>query len=214
MRTSTIILTALAVAIIAISAPAEAKHHYTAQRYSQPLDVAAVPAYPIEHATAYRQPRQTARHRVERQRVASRGQERELVRPERSYGDGAGRSGSCLNFRATRYLWCGCGAADEVGLDNSDGHWNLAANYFELPRAEPGYNMVAVRYGHVAVLKSHVSGTRWLAYDPNSGGQRAHVHEIDLRSFRAVVDPHGVRRTELSAYRHHPRHHHIRYARR
>ena len=149
---------------------------------------------------------------AERRRTPHTGREAVLARPEPRQGEMGGRSGSCLRFAATRYLWCGCGAADEVGLDNSDGHWNLAANYFELPRAEPGFNMVAVRYGHVAVLKSHVSGSIWIAFDPNSGGHRAHTHEIDLRHFRAVVDPHGSPVKHLAAYRH--RHHRIRYARR
>jgi hypothetical protein len=53
----------------------------------------------------------------------------------------------------------------------------------------------------VAVLKSHVSGTIWMAADGNSGGQLARLHEIDLRHFRAVVDPTGAR-AERRAYRH------------
>jgi hypothetical protein len=52
--------------------------------------------------------------------------------------------------------------------------------------------MVAVRSSHVTVLKSHVRGTIWLAYDPNSGGGLARMHEVDLRDYRAVVDPSGA----------------------
>lgn len=134
------------------------------------------------------------------------------ARPKQtSYNDKdvGGRSGSCLKFRETKFLWCGCSVADEVGIDNSDGHWNLASNYFEFPRSEPGYNMVAVRYGHVAVLKSHVKGTIWIAFDPNSGGQRARLHEIDLRRFRAVVDPHGTPQAVKIARRHHHKRHRV-----
>ena len=202
-----IILSVLATTAI-LSAPAQA-------RYTAPVDIAAIPAYPTEqvHRTAYR-PSRAASRSAERRRTPHTSREAGLARPEPRQGEMGGRSGSCLRFAATRYLWCGCGAADEVGLDNSDGHWNLAANYFELPRAEPGFNMVAVRYGHVAVLKSHVSGSIWVAFDPNSGGHRAHTHEIDLRHFRAVVDPHGSPVKRLAVYRHHPRHHRIRLAHR
>ena len=68
MRTSrNILLTAMAVATIVISAPAEAKPHHTAQRYSQPLDVAAIPAYPLEHAAnSARWRHQAASRRVKR----------------------------------------------------------------------------------------------------------------------------------------------------
>lgn len=48
MRTSTITLAALAVATIALSVPAEARHHRNAQFYPI-FDAAAAPAYPIEH---------------------------------------------------------------------------------------------------------------------------------------------------------------------
>lgn len=118
-----------------------------------------------------------------------------------------GRPEACYKWKATRHLWCGCATALEVGLDNSDGFWNLARNYFSLPRAEPGHNKVVVRSGHVAVLKSHVKGSIWLAYDPNSGGGLARLHEIDIRRYRAVVDPSGAPTRTASAkrrFRHEP----------
>lgn len=95
----------------------------------------------------------------------------------------------CQKFPRTRHLWCGCASALEVGLDNEDGWWNLAAHWFGLPRAAPGYNMAAVRYGHVNILKTQVGGTIWMAYDPNNGGV-ALLHEIDIRHL-TIVNPSG-----------------------
>ena len=116
-----------------------------------------------------------------------------------------GRSGTCLKFPKTRGLWCGCGSADEVGLPNEDGHWNLASNWFELPRAAPGHNMACVRNGHVSVLKREAGAPNlWMAYDPNSGGGRARLHVINIdRNCAAIVDPKG--QPTRSAHRYHRR---------
>ena len=68
MRTSKITLAALAVATIALSAPAEASHHHrTAQFGPGPgfIDAAAIPAYPSGHrAKVHRVRHQAVRHRV------------------------------------------------------------------------------------------------------------------------------------------------------
>lgn len=103
-----------------------------------------------------------------------------------------GRPAECFKWRATRGLWCGCAAALEVGLDNSDGFWNYSGNWFTLPRAAPGNNMAVVRSGHVAILKSLIGGTVWWGYDPNSGHQQARMQPIDTRNYAAIVDPHGT----------------------
>lgn len=118
-----------------------------------------------------------------------------------------GRSGSCLKFSKTRHLWCGCGTADYVGLDNSDGHWNLAANYRELPPAYPGAGKVAWRYGHVKVITGGSPGN-WTCYDPNSGGGVAHSGPCSLAGFH-VVDPNGNRVASNEGYSARRRH---RYA--
>ena len=88
MRTSQItILTALAVATIVISAPAEAKPHHTAQRYSQPLDVAAIPTYPTGITkNAPRAPRHAGVHRRGGNRMASRPIQLASATPEPSLG--------------------------------------------------------------------------------------------------------------------------------
>lgn len=205
---SRITLAILAAAtILTLTAPVDARttRAKNAQVATQVFDVAAQPAYPTTSSTAAARERR-ASHGRGRVLTDSNGNPVEITRQRASYGETVigGRSGSCLNFVATRRLWCGCGSADEVGLDNSDGFWNLAANWFTLPRSEPGYNKAVVRRGHVAILKSHVTGTIWMAFDPNSGGQLARLHEIDLRWFRAVVDPAG-QRAERKA-------HHRRYA--
>lgn len=123
-------------------------------------------------------------------RRASNGQISRIVA---SNSDIGGRSGSCLRFSKTLHRWCGCGAADHLGMDNRDGHWNLSNNWFRLPAARPGHNMAVVRSGHVAVLDYELRPGVWMAFDYNSGGNRAHHHPIKLSRYRKVVNPFGSR---------------------
>ncbi len=197
------VLAAATILILTTTADARKSTRMYQNVHSAPVfDVAAQPAYPTTSSTAVAREKRASRGRG-RVLTDSNGNPVEITRQRASYGETVigGRSGSCLNFVATRRLWCGCGSADEVGLDNSDGFWNLAANWFTLPRSEPGYNKAVVRRGHVAILKSHVTGTIWMAFDPNSGGQLARLHEIDLRWFRAVVDPAGQRAERKAHHR-------------
>lgn len=86
------------------------------------------------------------------------------------------------------HAYCGCASARYVGL--SGAQWNLAANWLRLPRTNPAPGMAAARRGHVFILKSHVSGNRWLAYDPNSGGGKTRIHVRSLAGY-TVVNPRG-----------------------
>lgn len=144
-------------------------------------------------------------------RVAPSSQPRAMARLRRSAGHEAaagvqttilgGRPAACDRFPKARARWCGCAAAIHAGLPNGDGFWNLASNWFRLRRTSPGPGMAAVRSGHVAILKNHLSGSIWMAYDPNSGQQLARLHAIDLRQYAAVVDPSSHAQARRSAGR-------------
>lgn len=84
--------------------------------------------------------------------------------------------------------YCGCASARYVGLKGAQ--WNLAANWLRLPRAAPAAGMAAARRGHVFILKRHVSGNRWVVYDPNSGRGLTRVHVRSLAGY-TVVNPRG-----------------------
>lgn len=105
-----------------------------------------------------------------------------------------GMPAACERWVATipqiRWKFCGCAVADYVGLDNSDGFFNLAGHFGVLARAAPANGMVAYNRHHVVALISHVEGRRWLAYDPNSGGRLTRIHVVDIGRYR-VVSPHA-----------------------
>ncbi|MDQ8732436.1 hypothetical protein [Bradyrhizobium sp. LHD-71] len=69
----------------------------------------------------------------------------------------------------------------------------LAKNWFRFPRTAPAHNMVAVRRGHVFVLKQPVSGSTWLVYDANSGGRQTRLHHRSIAGY-TIVNPHGASR--------------------
>ena len=54
----------------------------------------------------------------------------------------------------------------------------------------PAPGMAAARRGHVFILKRHVSGNRWLVYDPNSGRGLTRIHVRSLAGY-TVVNPRG-----------------------
>lgn len=83
--------------------------------------------------------------------------------------------------------FCGCGASIEL-FGRIIPTLNLAANWFKFPRSEPGHNKVAVRRGHVFVLKEHVQGSIWLVHDSNSGGRRTRLHQRSIAGY-TIVDP-------------------------
>lgn len=89
---------------------------------------------------------------------------------------------------STRF--CGCGAAVRVFGSAIRSLWPSAA-WFKFPRSAPASGMVAVRYGHVFVLESHVSGNEWLISDYNSGGHLSRRHVRSISGY-TIVNPHGA----------------------
>lgn len=87
--------------------------------------------------------------------------------------------------------FCGCGAALEVFGRHVRELW-LARNWFQFPSASPAPGNVAVRRGHVFVIREVRGPGRVLAYDANSGGHKTRLHERSLAGYR-VVNPRGSR---------------------
>lgn len=88
-----------------------------------------------------------------------------------------------------RRAFCGCGASVEI-FGKPVRELFLARNWFKFPRTEPSPGTVAVRRGHVFVLRQHIQGKTWLVYDANSGGRKTRVHHRSIAGY-AIVDPHG-----------------------
>lgn len=88
-----------------------------------------------------------------------------------------------------RRAFCGCGASVEV-FGKPIRELYLARNWFRFPRAAPAPGMVAVRRGHVFVLRHHISGNTWMAYDANSGRRLTRVHPRSIAGL-TIVNPHG-----------------------
>lgn len=87
------------------------------------------------------------------------------------------------------WKYCGCGLARYLGLE--DKRLNLAWSWARIfPRTSAGPGMVAVRHGHVMLLQSHVSGTRWIVRDYNGGRHLSWIHERDVRGY-VFVNPHS-----------------------
>lgn len=85
--------------------------------------------------------------------------------------------------------FCGCGAALEVFGKHVRSLW-LARNWFQFPRTEPAPGMVAVRRGHVFVIREVRENGVVLAYDANSGGRKTRLHLRSLAGY-VVVNPRG-----------------------
>lgn len=113
------------------------------------------------------------------------------VRLDRGAGAALGLSAKTLAHPSgcPRRAFCGCGASVEV-FGRPVRKLFLAANWLRFPRTVPAPGMVAARRGHVFVLRQHISGSTWLAYDANSGGRRTRVHPRSIAGF-VIVDPHG-----------------------
>lgn len=86
--------------------------------------------------------------------------------------------------------FCGCGASLHL-FGRIIPSLNLAANWLRFPRTSPAPNMVAARRGHVFVLKQHIAGNVWLAYDANSGGRRTRIHPRSIAGY-SIVNPRGT----------------------
>lgn len=88
-----------------------------------------------------------------------------------------------------RTLFCGCGAARELGL--SDPSLWAVKSWYRFPRAAAAPGMALI-WGerHVAAIRLvHSDGTATV-YDANSGGGLTRVHRISLNGL-VVVDPHA-----------------------
>lgn len=83
--------------------------------------------------------------------------------------------------------FCACGACVDVMGNAKACPW-LARAWFKYPRTAPKPNAVAVRRGHVFVLKQHVRGNIWMVADYNSGGHRSRYHARSIAGYR-IVDP-------------------------
>lgn len=88
-----------------------------------------------------------------------------------------------------RRAFCGCGASVEI-FGHPVRNLFLARNWFKFPRAMAAPGMVAVRRGHVFVLRSHIGGAIWLVYDANSGHRDTRVHNRSIAGL-AIVNPRG-----------------------
>ena len=167
-----ITLAAMAVATIALTAPAEARHrhHYRHHFHHNVYDA----NWNLAHrASLVRYSRHTHR------RVAHGFNEAFLSHP-------AG---------CPRIAFCGCGAAVEVFGAAKRSLW-LAAAWFHFPHTSPAPGMVAVRPHHVFVLRQHIEGSVWLVADFNSGGHQSRLHARSVAGY-TIVNPHGGRYASL-----------------
>jgi hypothetical protein len=92
--------------------------------------------------------------------------------------------------------FCGCGAAVELFGSPIRSLW-LAASWFKFPRAEPGYNMAAVRRHHVMVLKKHVRGDVWMVFDANNGHHRTSYHARSIAGYSIRNPQGGIRHASM-----------------
>lgn len=86
--------------------------------------------------------------------------------------------------------FCGCGASVEI-FGHPVRNLFLARNWFKFPRTSPGHNTVAVRRGHVFVLKNHIQGSIWQVADYNSGGRRSRLHPRSIAGY-TIVQPNAT----------------------
>ena len=88
-----------------------------------------------------------------------------------------------------RRAFCGCGASVHL-FGHPVRSLFLSSNWLKFPRATPGRDMVAVRRGHVFVLKEQVDGNTWLVFDANSGGRATRMHNRSIAGY-TIVNPRG-----------------------
>ena len=96
-----------------------------------------------------------------------------------------------------RTLFCGCGAAHELGL--ADRSLWLVRSWYKFPRTAAAPGMAAL-WGarHVAVIRAVNGDGTATVYDANSGGGLTRVHRVSLAGL-TIVDPHGGGARALAA---------------
>ena len=206
-----------ALVTIAISAPAEARHHRAAQfTPDRPfIDIAAKPSYPSTSQEGYRRMRHVGRIHSERHRAYPHSRRIRLDSPVAPVGQLARNVAQILSHPAgcPSRLFCGCGVSVRV-FGHPVRDLFLASNWRRFPSAMAASGMVAWRDGHVFFIEQTYGDGTVLAYDPNSGHHLTRLHRVSLRGFN-VVNPSGSAVTEVSAYRRHVKHHRgLRYAER
>ena len=187
------ILAALAVATIALTAPAEARgHRHHASHHSRYLG--HVKRAPVAHSAGSPCSSDNNGRTVcggvseGYQAVNSEGSARV------AYSGGEGVIGG--RRAGFPHAFCGAEASYYVFGVAKRELW-LAANWIRMfPRASPAPGMAAARSHHVFILISHVEGLNWLIHDGNSGHHLTREHVRSISGY-IVVDPHGSRMARL-----------------
>lgn len=87
------------------------------------------------------------------------------------------------------HAYCGCGASLHL-FGRIIPSLNLAANWFQFPRAAPAPGMAAVRRHHVMVLEADLGGGIWSVFDANSGRHLTRIHARSIAGYQ-IVNPRG-----------------------
>lgn len=184
-------MAAFAVSLLIASTPVEAKtkhfplnhiqkhyarHSPTIGATAVILDIASLPAYPVEMTRSGMRARAEPMGR--RQIAPSNGYS--MASDERVIGHPEG---------CPRSAFCGCGASVRIfGYPIRDLY--LASNWFKFAHAAPGPGMVAVRNHHVFVIEQVNGDGTVVAWDANSGGHATRIHTVSLSGY-SVRDPHS-----------------------
>lgn len=175
-------IAAITAALFLVSTPVEAKNHHSATHRHSPaidrqaviLDVASLPAYPVEMTRSGL-----------RQRSEPMG--RKHIAPSNGYA----MADRVIEHPVgcPRSAFCGCGASVRIfGYPIRDLY--LASNWFQFAHASPGPGMVAVRNHHVFVIEQVNGDGTVVAWDANSGGHATRIHTVSLSGY-SVRDPHS-----------------------
>ena len=168
-----------AIAVIALSAPAEARHHHHYRHHSQaPQIVSGCVSDDSGHTICAGSSYPVLGH----------------SRAESTYTYASVDRGGIIGGRPSGcpHAYCGCSASLYV-FGRIIPELNLAANWGrKFPPAMPGPGMAAYRAHHVFIIISVNGDGTVLAHDGNSGGHQTRVHTVSLRGYK-VVDPHNSR---------------------
>ena len=178
------LLAALLLALAASAAQARPHHYYAHPRHldAPPMrfgvDVAAIPAYPMNEPRTVSRPsgHYSAPDRV---RYAARGGYSGYT----DRGVVGGRPAGCP------YAFCGCGTSLHI-FGRIIPELNLASNWRRFPPASCAPGNVAWSWGHVFAIESCNGDGTAVAYDSNSGGHLTRIHTVSLSGYH-VVNPQG-----------------------